>query len=102
MGPMIRNRLIPAFLLLAIALLIQPAFSQQQQPQPAREFGPSWGIAYATNGREVQVVNLDGGGLFYPGPTEATVTEVDGGFVVELHTAFRYVSTKVYLPQVVR
>lgn len=78
---------------LLLAALAAVLFVRQAVAQTA-----TFGACYASNGVTVETTVLDGGGAFYPAPSEARVTQVDAGYVLETRTVFR--RGRVYVPWV--
>ena len=90
-----RRDAFPAVLFLSLVLFLRPAFAQ-------RMAGPTFGACFATDGQGVETTYLDGGALFYPGPSETRITPTDDGFDLLTRTPFRDWSMRVYLPGVLR
>lgn len=80
---------------LLLAVLAAVLFVHQAVAQTAM-----FGACYASDGRTVETTVLDGGGAFYPAPSQATVQQTDDGYVLEMRTVFR--RGRVWLPQVTK
>lgn len=81
--------------LLTAFLFVRPVGSQQA-------IGPSAGACFATNGKDVQTTYLDGGGLFYPGPSDTSIEQTDVGFDLLTRTPFRRTGRFVYVPVITK
>lgn len=63
--------------------------------------GPVVTACYSFDGAAVETTYLDGGGAFYPGPSENVVERYDdGSFRVTHQTLFTPFKQRVYLPVV--
>lgn len=86
-------RLICAVLMLLLAMLGGYA-------AVTAAWGPSVGVCYAVDGSAVETTFLNGGGMFYPIETGATIEQLEDGFAVTHQVRFVDVGRRVYLPDV--